>query len=434
MSDRRRCTTLALALLAGGCAAAPSVPPAVSLTEGSRLSPRDGIEGLDVAVDAGGSVHVVWQELVDQYGELRGTRLVYRHGVGTPLRWEPPVVLATGRTETGNPQVVATTSGVHVVAGGHLHHWWLPTKGGAMRDAGDLLHGQDVEAGPFDMAPDADGVLVLFAGLRQGQRRAIEAMRWTPAGPQASRAIAAWTDARGTTPRLVKEGDRWQAFWATNALVEYRDPRFEGATASRMEAGVWSATSLDDGVTWGPETRATPALPTDVVAIAAAEDVDAPTVFFAANGLFVSRVAAGASTPPMRIAAYEPGALAGSADTSAVATAQCKGRTALAWVDARDRRSDRRWWNPLGGFPWGDNPDWINNDVFVATRAPRDAAQGAALSPVRLTRPGSMTRDIAIAARDGQLLVLRSGRSRVRKAPYDEGAPPEVLQTVVPCS
>ena len=114
--------------------------------------------------------------------------------------------------------------------------------------------------------------------------------------------------------------------------------------------------------------------------------------------------------------------------------ARCSGHVAVAWVDGRYRRSDQRWWNPLGGIPWSDNPDWYNNDLFVATDAPQSASAAAALVPLRLTVDPSMTKDIAMVARDGRLLVFRSGRARVHKAPYDADAPPEVTQASVPCS
>lgn len=105
----------------------------------------------------------------------------------------------------------------------------------------------------------------------------------------------------------------------------------------------------------------------------------------------------------------------------------------MAWVDARHRRSDRRWWSPLGGFPWGDNPDWFNNDLFVATRADLPADPAATAAPVRLTPAESFTREVANAPRDGGLVVIRVGRARVRKSPEDAGAPPVVLQSQVPC-
>lgn len=416
-----------LAVLAGGCAAGPSVPPAVSLTEGAGLSPRDGIEGLDVAVDARGDVHVVWQELLDEYGQLRGTRLVYRRGSGTPLRWGPRLVVAEGALATRHPRLVAARDGVHLLAGGRLHHWWLG--GTAVRDLGDLLQERDPEAGPFDAVADADGFVVLFAALQQG-RRTLDLMRWTPAGPQERQELAAWDDFRTTTPRLVRDGDRWVAFWASNALVEFRDPQHgwlgtEGRSEVRMSAGP------GPGSRWAAPVRVA-ASATDIAQMAVAGG-DASRVFFAANGLYENNAGAGIPAQPLRIAGYTAGFLAGSTDTSAVAATRCGGQVAVAWVDARYRRSDRRWWNPLGGFPWGDNPDWANNDLFVATRIPREPGAAASLRPVRLTPPGSQTRDIALAVRNGQLLVLRSGRARVRKAPDDAGAPPAVLQAIVPC-
>jgi hypothetical protein len=44
-----------------------------------------------------------------------------------------------------------------------------------------------------------------------------------------------------------------------------------------------------------------------------------------------------------------------------------------------------------------------------------------------------MTKDIAAVELGGQLLLFRTGRARVRKAPNDAGAPPEVTQSIIPC-
>ena len=422
----------ALALLASGCHSGPSAPSAVSLTEGAGLTPTDDINGLDAAVGADGAVHVVWQELLGEYADSRDSRLIYRSASGTPLRWRPPVALAAGRADTAHPQVVATPQGAHVFAGEHLHHWWLPIGGAPIRDLGNLLADDGPGTGRFDAAASKDGVLIIFSALGKAEDAALQAIRWTPAGPQAPVLIATFQDSRDTTPQLLRYSDRWIAFWANNALVDFRDPR-DGMMSFGLKANVHMAVSLDEGASWGAVSSiASPQLA--ILGIAADSVAGAPVAFYASDGLYESSQRAGAWTPPLRIAGYDKGFFAGSTETTAVATTQCNGHTALAWVDARYRRSDRRPWNPLGGFPWGDDPDWDNNDLFVAINAPQSASAATALEPLRLTVDPSMTRNIALVAREGRLLVFRSGRARVRKAPYDEDAPPEVTQASVSCT
>jgi len=426
-----RAMGLVLALLASGCHNGPSAPLAISLTDGSGLSPTDDIKGLDAAIDADGTVHVVWQELLGEYSDSRGSRLVYRRGSGTPLHWGPRVLLAAGRSETENPQIVATRRGVHVFAGGQLHHWWLPVNA-PIRDQGNLLGDDGPQADRFDAVATRDGVLIVFAKPAQS-RREIYAIGWTPTGPRAPVLIAAYAHSYDARVQLLRVNDRWMAFWADNTLVDYLDPT-DGRMATTGHSDVRMAESLDEGANWGPMARNAVSSKSDIVGIAADSIAGAPAAFFASDGLYESSLRAGAWTSPLRIAGYDAGFFSGSTETSAVAATTCNGHTALAWVDARYRRSDRRPWNPLGGFPWGDDPDWDNNDLFVATDAPQSASAAAALVPLRLTVDPSMTRDIALVAREGRLLVFRSGRARVRKAPYDAGAPPELTQSSISCN
>lgn len=423
----------AFALLVSGChGASMQDARVVSLTDGSGLSPKDEINSLDAAIDVDGTMHVVWQERLDEYGDSRDTRIIYRRGSGTPLRWGPRVVIADGGMETENPQLVATHLGVHVFAGAYLHHWWLPAGGAPIRDLGNLLGEQGPQAGRFDAAASKDGVLIVFAKPGRSKRE-VYAIGWTSTGPRAPVLIATYAHSYDARLQLLRANDRWMAFWSDNTLVHYRDPR-DGMMATGEHSDVRMAATLGEGASWGPVVRRTVSDRADIVDIAAGSVAGAPAVFVAADGLYKTDLRAGIWTPPLRIAGYDKGFFSGSTETSAVAATQCDGHTALAWVDARHRRSDRRWWNPLGGFPWSDNPDWFNNDLFVATDLSKSASMAAKVAPLRLTADLSMTRDIAIIARGGRLLVFRSGRSRVRKAPYDAGAAPEVTLSSVPCS
>lgn len=423
------------ALLAGGCTARPaaSVPSSMLLTADAGLTARDEIDGIDAVVDSQGGVYVAWRERLNVYGGsgIR-ERLVTRYGSGSPLHWGPRIVVAEGGMGTQRERLVATRDGVHLLAGEHLHHWVLPVGGSAKRDLGDALAAGGPLAGPFDAVADNDGLLAIYAVQSQGRTQAIESIRWTIAGAQPPVSVAASSDFRGTTPRLFKDGSRWGALWASNALVEHPDARL-GMAVMQAEAGVHAASSLDDGARWSDQGRAV-AMPSDVLGFAAGKLEGAPALFVAADGLFESHIAGGAWTQPRRIAAYKAGVFAGSTETSAVAATLCNGRTVVAWVDARNRKSDRHAWNPLGGFPWSDAPDWANNDLFVARDLPVSAEAAAALVPRKLTADGSMTRDVAIVARGGQLLVFRSGRAHVHKAPNDAGAPPEVTQSMVACN
>lgn len=418
-------------LFAGGCAAQPTPPPsAVPLTDGAGLTADDNIDGLDVAIDAADSVHVVWRERTHVWsGADRRQRLVYRRGSGATLVWGPRIVVADGAS-LDSPQIVAAIDGVHVFAGAKLHHWWLPKGSDGFRDLGETLRANDLAANVSEAVNTTDGLLVVFSA-GQGRRAALQAVRWTGAGPQVPVQIAALQISRIARPQLLRYGDRWLVFWADNALIEMRDVDTKVTTFS-AQTDVRTASSADGGIHWGRPERIVSS-PNDIASIAAGAVAGAPALFFVAYGLFGTHMATDAWTHPSQLAAYKPSFLSGSSEASAVALTHCNGHATLAWVDARNRRSDRRWWNPLGGFPWGDNPDWFNNDLFVATAVPASEKVSSTFVPIRLTPPGSMTSGIAVAEHGGRLLVFRTGRARVHKAPNDADAPPQVTQLSLPC-
>lgn len=427
-----RTLVLALVALASGCGAQPAALPAsTALTGSGALTADDEIDGLDAASDDTGALHVAWRERTHVWsGTDRRQRVVYRRGSGAVPAWGPRIVVAEGGG-LDRPQVIAAGDGVHVLAGGRLHHWLLPAGGSAFRDLGELLRPEDAGAGAFEAVDAAGGLLVVYASSGTGGQAALRSLRWTGTGQHAPTTIAPLQEFRGARPRLLRQGDRWLAFWADNALVQHRQPGTK-VTNIGVRADIRTAATADGGVSWGSPGPVVQ-VPDDIAAISASLVDGAPVVFFASHGLFQARKAANGWTAPLRIAGYEPGALAGSSDTSDVAATECRGHVVLAWVDARNRHSDRRWWNPLGGFPWGDNPDWLDNDVFVATSVPSSAQASNALVPARLTPPESMTGAIAVVEHAGQMLVFRTGRARVRKSQNDAGAPPEVTLSMLPC-
>jgi hypothetical protein len=425
-------TAFVLALLASACSGEPAVPASTSLADGLGLTPRDDIDSLDAAIDSGGDVHVVWRERSNAYADgTKRERMVYRHGSGTPLHWAPAIVIAQGAMGSQRPRIFAAGDGVHILSGPGLHHWWLAGGGAPPRDLGEVL-GRDERAERYQVAATTDGFLVVFTTSGPDRHQTLHSLRWTAAGVQPQVAIAVLQDFRGATPQLVGAGDQWKALWANNGLAEFRDPA-DGRLAIGLRADISTADTADGGTHW---SAATPALTVanETVALAAQSDGSRPLLFIASDRLRTSQRSATGWTPPAPIADYKSGFLGGSGGATAVAATRCNGQVAIAWVDARYRKSDRRVWNPLGGFPWGDDPDWDNDDLFVARQLPASPDSLAALAPLRMTVDGSMTNDIALVARGGTLLVFRSGRARVRKSAYDAGAVPEVTVSTLACN
>ena len=432
-----RACILLLAMLAGACGKAEAPPPpAVSLTDGSGLTPNDDIDGLDAATDARGDVHVVWRERSNVYGGASiHARLVYRHGSGTPLHWGPRVVVAEGGLAIGSAKVIVAADLVHVFAGARMHHWWWPVARGPLNNQEDMLGQQDPAVGVFDAIETANGIMLAYLATDASDDQTVRGLRWSHTGPSRVFDIANIPRARSAgrvAPQLHQFGRRLMLAWTENSLQEHWDKRIN-TTAISATTTIHSTWSSDAGATWTGVRDVITGQPATIAALALAGKAEMPVALFATSCLFESRLGANGWTSPLRIAGDGSNSLSGSGETSAVAAIPCNDHSVVAWVDARNRLSDRRWWNPLGGFPWGDNPDWYNNDLFIAKNAPQSSGSGPMLVSLRLTSPGSFTREIVVVEHDGQLLVFRTGRARVHKAPDDAGAAPEVTQLGVPC-
>lgn len=427
-------SVLVLGVLAGGCGgagrpAAPKPAPAVDLAQSAAVSAGDHIDGLDVALDVRGGVHAVWRHTKARGVSSRG-RIVYRHGTGVPLRWSAPVVIPG--EAFGAPQVVAEGDGAHVFAGPRLHHWHLAASG-RVEDRGDLLAGTAPRAEAFDAVAVGDAVSIVFrtSPLRRGA--GLYSLRRTRSGATPPMRIAQAPTAHSpgrAAPKLHRVAGRLLAVWTQTRSSGTFDAA-SGVTSFQPHDEVFAAWSTDGGVRWSAASRIASVPGSDVAAIAVTDAVEGPVVFHAAHGLFSRRWRRTGWSPAMQHADHSAPSAPGATDITAIAATACGTAPALAWVDARHRRTDRRWWNPLGGVPWSDNPDWANNDVFVSRHAL--APDQSRWPPQRLTADGTYTGDVAMVERGGELVVLHSGVAHVGKSRHDAGAAPHVLQSTVSC-
>lgn len=421
--------------LAGGCGGTelpqpPASPAARVLNDTSRLTAADELDGLDLARDATGSLHVIWRE---RSGAAGTGRIFYRRGIGDPLRWTPAVVLADAPAGAP-PQIVAGPDGIHVFAGTRLHHWRL-SAGGRVDPTGPVLDSTAAPAEAIDAVVVDDGIGLVYRAPAMSGNAALYGLRWTPdghAGPvRVGRPAPASSPGRAT-PKLHRAGERLLAVWTTVNSANSYDPATRVTTLRTVETlhSAWS----EDGVTWVPGPDAASVPQSEIVAIAPVEAGDAPVVYYAADGLFAMRWTQAQWTPPVLVAGHASQSRPGRSDVTAVAAARCGGSAYVAWVDARYRRTDRRWWNPLGGFPWSDAPDWANNDLFVLSAdANAGAAPGPDTRPYRLTPEGSYTGEVAVVPHGRELVVVHTGRARVGKARQASDVPARVLETRIPC-
>lgn len=426
-------------LFASGCGrtaepASPPLPAATSLSTASDLNSKDEIDGLDLAPGSSGALHLVWRERYGLYGgNARHDRILYRRGHGRPLRWDPPIVISD--KAIGTPQVAIASDGVHVFAGAHLTHWALPEGGGPVSARGDMLGSEAPLAGAFDAVGIGDAVTIFYLASDRSRDRNAYSLRWSADAGTSSAVVETLSPGAPAVqplPRLLSgAGNALAAVWANNSLVERLDDR-TGVTTYRSGGHVHAAWSRNGGRSWervGKVTTTPLASPVGAVTIAGTPA--APVIAYGATSLLFSRWGEDGWEPPITLIKPE---FFSAGSRAAIAATQCAEGFALTWTDKRNQGTDRRWWKPLGGVPWSDSPDWINNDLFVLLgNAATRALAGEPASPRRLTVSGSLTSEVAIAHRDGELIVLRVGRADARKSPDDAGAMPAIEQSSIPC-
>lgn len=429
----------ALALVAA-CGAVPAKTGGqegeVFRVGGVELGVEDEIDGLDALVDAEGCLHLVWREVdrppsgsgLPQYrGWYRAcpqVRCAGSEGVEV-LPWARPVA----------PRLVQAVGRVYAVDGRRLELFEVrgPTgEGGAGEPAAErrsppepLLGAGDPPALAFDLAGGEEGISVVYLS-RRGEDRPWELywLRWTTTEVSAPRRLLELPASalEPPPPRLLMDGRRLRLLVAANA--DGRRMGQEGAATVetfRPTASLFYLHSEDGGATWREpvEIRLEEGRPGPVQAVELLAIEPGVLASFSSGRLYTSVSAdGGTSWPPARELTAE-----GRAGTVRAAGG------ALAWIDDRHRRSDRRWWKPLGGLPWSDSPEWANNDVLLApVAAPRDLlGAGRGIAVRRVTPDLGYVGDFRLLAVESRLLAVWAGRSRVGKQRGSAGAPPEIF-------
>lgn len=425
-----------LALLCTHCGGTPELKPPISpaASVGSPwLRAVDSIDDVDLAVGTDGAVHLVWFEKPGPYdGTTSGDRIVYRRGQGDPVRWDPPVVIATEPTR--NVQVVATRERIHVFGGLNLRHWSRAHGASAWQNEGELLGEDAPGVNGFDAVVVGDAIVVAYIGFRGMNEQALYSLRWSAGEVGESVPVATLPPVQIIpAPQLLPVSDRLLLVWGGDNMPYGREAVRHG---SGSQGRMYAAWSEDAGRHWEQPVEIGTPIPasTHLDDQAVVLTRSGPIAFFARLGVYASRWRGDAWSPPQKIADPMPGQLAGSAETPAMAAATCDGHAAVAWIDGRYQRSDRRWWSPLGGFPWSDSPDWYNNDVFVLSGPSLQAAlDGTQVPPQRQTNPGERATKLAMAGRGDHLLLVWAGRAGVAKSPNGTGRPPEIFQQRIVC-
>ncbi|MFL6198809.1 MAG: sialidase family protein [Thermoanaerobaculia bacterium] len=403
------------------CAQRPAEPaPAalpVSQIPDLGLGPRDDIDAADLAVSPQGEIHVVWRAVVRKAdGATPEYPVLYLRGERGGQTWGRPVEV----DRLGEPPRVALASGkVHVLFGPKLRHFL--GDGRTFRELAPRVPAGRARALSFDVLPLGEDLLVAY--LLEASSGGLELHVSRDGGPDRTVARFPASFLSQPEPRLAAEGGRLYLLCAVN-LEEGSEPG-----ADEPFAKVLFLSSADGGATWTEPVEAARGHVAQAVALIPRQG--ALHAFYSAFGLWSTRSADGRSwSAPVAVAPYSTTQARGSTESGPVVGSPGPDGGFVAWIDARFRKSDRRWWNPLGGVPWSDdNPFWANNDVFAL---PLD---GIARAPLRrLTPPLSSARSLRAAVIDGRTILLWAGRLEVGKDPGASGRPPALFYTTYPGS
>jgi len=436
-------TAVCLAGFLGACAPTSgspgeSPPSPILQVPGLGLGPRDDIDAVDFAVGPLGTLHVVWRAVVHRSGSTAPEYpVLYVQGEKGGEAWGRPIEIVGA---AGEPPRIALTNGtVHVLFGPKLRHF-VGDGSGPFREEAPLVAAGRQRAVAFSAAAAGDGLLIAYLLEVPDAAPAERALELHVAGgvggrPDAVIARFPGSVLRQPDPRLVAGGGRLHLLCALNMEGRSQTVGAGGRPVEQAEPGaqLFSLHSADGGATWTQpaEIGAGGSRPPIVQAVDLVAQGGTLTAFYTAYGLWAARSTDGGTwSAPVPVAPYSPSLSQGSSESGSVAAVATADTGVLAWIDARFRKSDRRWWNPLGGLPWSDaDPLWANNDVFILGLPDLDAVlAGRPVTPRRLTSPLSFARALrAAAAPGGRAVLLWAGRAKVGKQPESFHQPPAIF-------
>lgn len=418
-----------------------------------RAGILDAIEASDFLVAPDATLHVVWraQTKAPEGPREMTDRLYYRAGAELGARWGRLTELDAVRG--GAVRIVEHAGTLHVIAGPALRHFVSSDQGASWRELTPLLSDVMTPSVAFETLATAHGLFVatLSRSPRRGQVRHADAetrldlLEWRAPGRIAPRLTLSLPASLSDppAPSLVVLGQRAALAVAINGALRETVQTPQGPVEQvQARAQIHYLESSDEGATWSVPAMVLPppisqarAGPSRIDALAISVTGPERLLLFSGYGIFAMRSADGRRwSTPSALADYATRFSEGTAESGPLALAPGpRDGQALAWIDARFRKSDRRWWNPLGGFPWSDDsPYWRNNDVFIA-RLPNAGTAGAgdALQPRRITRAPAYARTLALQALPNRLILLWAGRPRVGRTLDSFGASPALYYTVI---
>lgn len=430
----------------------------VSLVPGVELDVAAEIPALDFGVDNKESLHIICAETFssNERPSLNSNKIVYTRGDAGGATWAPPISLTNNGVADNGLRILIGPDLLHVLFGKKLRHFVSGDRGQSWRELAPLLPNDETRADVFDAAIDDESLVVSYLIHPQPDydvnkrspkdKQKLYVVRWTPAGvtPPSLITTFLWSIFSPPAPRLVAEGNRLHLMCGLNT------ERREGSTVG-VSGKLFYLRSEDKGITWsapvdaslGASKGKTSSRKADLQSLSGIELLpmkEGLYAFYRETLLFMTRSPDGSSwSPAVEISPERQSIVSANRSPDSVSTVACD-RGRLVWIDALFRKTDRRWWNPLGGVPWSDDdPDWVNNDILTLPLS--DLAESADKARVkldrgvaRLTEPLSYARVVRARASGSRFFVLWSGRRKVGKRLDTFGQRPELFYTVLPLS
>ena len=435
----------------------PTTGPTPSAIPGAVARVEDSIESLDFCFTPDGALQLAWVLSLGRgsTGEVTLRQVQYQSFNSHTGVWRAP--LALGHCEVGPVRIAGVGSMLHVVASGLLAHWVSGDSGHTWTTGTDLRGDSIVGATSFDAVSYRGSLILAYVTSRGAARRprsessiVLGVVRDSDPSGVSRQEFTLFRGEHSSpiSPRLLSDGESLAIVY-TLSYKALRSSSGETIASAKgpMQSRIFIMQSGDSGITWSqprevgpigtaeqaPVLQSSSWLVTDMEASAFEGDV---LVYYCAGAFFCTRSLGPRDwTPPVRVAA--PPADPSSPSYSALSpSAASNGNLgSLTWIDTRFHRSERSAQKPLGGLPWGDQPDWVNNDVFsLPLRAfPRKGKQGAPrLSPIRLTQDMSFTSVVKSRLYGDSVHVIWAGRAKVGRGKRDADEPPRIFHSVVP--
>lgn len=435
-----------LLLMSGAPLVTDATPTAIP---GTAEHAEDSVHEFAIAVDDEGVLHVVWKEGSSQ--DLRYVTGDCRRGA-----WSTPVTLLP--RAHGPMRLLADGSNLYLLIGPRLSLLVSTDRGGSWKNIGTII-----DEGPPASALDAmlahDLMIVAYAVPPQHPgayaepapellRVALNSIASIGSGESQLVAYAPGPlselpalPVRG--PVLSRSGDVLHLIYAVNVRRSQLELGHMGQpiAVDSVSGHVFELKSTDKGFTWNA--------PQSVIAespFPGSPAVEALAVRPSAHGLEVFVVAPSAlglrrirQLPGVGWSEPEPvvprphNSLGPAFKVGDVSVAVTDDSAILVWSDTRNRTTTRRIWSPLGGFPWSDDPDGAENDVFAMPLNDLPSETGAR-AVVRITSPGGYAENLRVASGPTQAFLVWSGPARVGPRQARVNSARELLCTVLTSS